>query len=216
MSPAQPTFSPRLTMRLFGEAEIVVDGSNPVQLPSRRAVWLLGILALRNGQPIERQRLAGLIWPDSSDASALHNLRQTLAGIRRSLGSAADLLANAFPRSILLKTGPEFWVDVIAFDSLSKESSFSSMEAAVELYRGPLLAGCDEPYLLEEREAREREYASLVERLGSRFASAQDHRKAIDAFRRVIATDPYRESAVRALMSSLVQSGEAAAALELY
>ena len=90
---SKPFELPELAIHLFGRMEVIVSGGDVARLPSRRAMWLLGILALRKGQPIERQSLAGIPWPDSSDARALHNLRQTLAGLPRVLGPAGEMIA---------------------------------------------------------------------------------------------------------------------------
>ena len=121
-----------LEILLFGSLEVRVEGKVVSRLPSRRAAWLLALLAIRNGRPIERNNLAGLLWPDSSDAAALHNLRQTLAGLRRALGPAGRLIETVSPRSILLRAGPELWVDAIEFDE-SCSGAVASLERAIQL-----------------------------------------------------------------------------------
>jgi DNA-binding SARP family transcriptional activator len=206
---------PALSLRLFGQAEAFCGGIS-TQLPSRRAGWLLAILALREGQPIERQSLAGLVWPDSSDDGALHNLRQTLAGLRRALGPAAELLTAVSPRSICMEMSDRIWVDALRFDKLAEATDPEAMERATDLYRGPLLEGCDEPFAIEHRGTRERAFLGLVERLAAHHSSHRDHSRAVALLRRAVATDPYHESAVRGLMTSLADSGEAPAALEAY
>lgn len=193
-----------------------VEGTVVERFPSRRAMWLLAILALRNGSPIERHNLAGLLWPDSTDTAALHNLRQTLAGLRRSLSPAGNLIETASPRSIFLRATDGVWIDTVEFVQASRETSFSGLERAISLYRGPLLAGCDEPFAREEREYRERTFVESAEKLAVQYASSHEFLAARDLLRRVIAADPYRESAYRALMRLLVESGETAAALDLY
>lgn len=205
-----------LTVRLFGPTELFTVGG-PIRLPSRRTAWLLAILAMRRGTPIERTALARMVWPDSADAAALHNLRQTLAGLRRALGPAGERLVAVSPRSIALVAGPGVWVDLWAFDdAVSQEDQVEAWEAAVEIARGSLLADCDEPFARLERETRERSLHELCERLALRHASMGEPARAAEAYRRVLAFDPFRESAARGLMSCLAQSGEAAAALEVY
>ena len=213
--PAQIT-GRELAIRLLGPPGVTVSEGDPATLPSRRSLWLLAILALRKGQPLERQRLAGLLWPDSPDSGALHNLRQTLAGLRRSLGTAGKYLATVSPRSIYLELTPEVWVDVLEFDTCAESESLTGLERAIDLYRGPLLGGCDEPFAIEERDLRERSFVAAAERVAAHFASLHDHRKAMEMLRRVIGVSPYRESAFRALMTSLAESGETGAALDLY
>ncbi len=76
---------PVLDLRLFGQVEVSVSGKNITSLLPKRALWLLAILALREGKPVERQSLAGMLWPEKTDEAALHNLRQLLAHLRRTL-----------------------------------------------------------------------------------------------------------------------------------
>ena len=204
-----------LTIRLFGSMEVTVDNLL-VQLPSRRSFWLLAILSLRNGQPIERSRLAGMLWPDSSDSASLHNLRQTLAGIRRSLGSMADCIVAVSPRSLLLQDSPEVWIDALEFDAACKAGDLSSLQHAVELYRGSILPECDEPFASQEREKREHLFLDITDRLAEKYEATQDQVRGTQILRRAIDIDPYRESAYRALIGSLAASGETNAALELY
>ena len=50
-------------------------------------VALVAFLAAHAGSPQLRQRIAGLFWPDSTDAQALTNLRRELHHLRNALGS---------------------------------------------------------------------------------------------------------------------------------
>src|SRR5579871_5736110 len=101
MAPRIPS-RPVLEVRLLGALSVRFAGAEEIRLPSRRAGWLLGALALREGKPIERQRLAGQIWADSPDDASLHNLRQTLSQLRKRL-DGIDLVIPSPPRSIALR-----------------------------------------------------------------------------------------------------------------
>ncbi len=52
-----------LAVLLFGTFEVRADGA-PVALTSSRAQSLLAYLALRQGTPQRRDRVAYLLWPD--------------------------------------------------------------------------------------------------------------------------------------------------------
>ncbi len=203
-----------LRIHLFGTVEAATcEGA--VSFPSRKASWLLAILALRNGSPIERQALAAMLWPDSTDPGALHNLRQTLVGLRRALGPAGRLIETIGARSILLRSGPWLWVDAIEFDRAATRGA-DYRERAVENYRAPLLADCDEPFARIERESREQAFLVLAERLGDDHRLAGRHAEAASIARRILAVDPFRESALRGLMASLAAAGGVGAALDEY
>ena len=113
---------PILRIRLFGSPEIRVCGSPLPPLHSRRGLWLLAILALRAGRPIDRLQLAGLLWPDSLDSTALHNLRQTLADLRRALSPAAICL-QAESKSLLALDVSTAHIDALAFDAAVAEGT---------------------------------------------------------------------------------------------
>ena len=65
-----------LTIRLLGAFEVQVDGQplGPVRL--RAVEWLLALLVLRPGRDVPRAWLAGTLWPGSSEANGLYNLRR--------------------------------------------------------------------------------------------------------------------------------------------
>jgi DNA-binding SARP family transcriptional activator len=80
---ADPSACP-LTIRLFGRFEAQVHGAPLPHLRTRKAAWLLALLALQNGRPVERDWLAQLLWPESPHFR--ESLRQRLKDLRRALG----------------------------------------------------------------------------------------------------------------------------------
>jgi len=73
-----------LYVSLLGEQAITEDGTS-VQARSSRAVALVAFLAAHAGAPQSRQRIAGMFWPESTDAQALANLRRELYHLRQIL-----------------------------------------------------------------------------------------------------------------------------------
>jgi len=68
-----------LHVSLLGEQSITGggDGAGP-RTRSSRSVALVAFLVVHAGSPQPRQRIAGLFWPESTDAQALTNLRREL------------------------------------------------------------------------------------------------------------------------------------------
>jgi DNA-binding SARP family transcriptional activator len=64
-----------LRIYCLGQFRVEVDGQ-PVAIPSRPAQSLFAYLALHSGLVHRREKLAGLLWPDSSDENARAYLRQ--------------------------------------------------------------------------------------------------------------------------------------------
>ena len=78
-----------LHVSLLGAQSITEDATGTVRTRSSRTVALVAYLALHAGAPQTRQRIAGLFWPDSTDAQALTNLRRELHHLRQRAGRRA-------------------------------------------------------------------------------------------------------------------------------
>src|SRR5689334_1841660 len=205
MSQKEPAL-PLLDIGLFGSVRVAVQGKDVTAFLTRRAALILAILALREGKPIERWRLAGMVWPESPDATALHNLRQTLSPLRNALGAAKDLLKTVSPRSLLLEKAPTVRVDVWQFDEVIREGTQSSLQRAIELHTNPLLIDCEEPFATHERDARSASFLNACDQLGTHLLEQKQFSGAIAIFQKALAEDNYRESACRAMMTALAGS----------
>src|SRR5262249_26946666 len=107
-------------------------------------------------------------------------------------------------------------VDLLAFDQAIARGDVASLEQAISLYRGPLLEGCVEEWVFQERLAREQAYLGALERLAAQAIERGEPAGAERALRLAVAVDPLRESAQRALMQALADGGNYAAAAQVY
>ncbi len=73
-----------LEVRLLGKFEIKRDGK-PVAISSRPAQSLFAYLILSAGTAHRREKLAGMLWPDSLEETARDNLRHALWRVRKVL-----------------------------------------------------------------------------------------------------------------------------------
>lgn len=214
MSEADRSTAP-LVIRLFGAMEVKRQGRPLPPLRARAGRWLLALLALQHDRDVERDALAALLWPDSSEEQAAYNLRRNLTDLRRALGPDAARLRSPTLRTLRLDlTGAD--VDLTAFDDAITRGGVSDLEQAIALYRGPLLEDCLENWAVAERAAREQEYLSALETLADRAITDGDPARAERYLRRAIACDPFRESAQRALMRCLAEQGQHAAVSLVY
>lgn len=198
-----------LEIRLFGPLDVRVHGEPVRPLRSRRGGWLLALLALRQGREVERGWLATRLWPESPPDTALANLRRTLLDLRGALGPAKACLRA--PSAHTLRLDSRVFCDAVAFDACLTAGDQASLEAAIELYRAPLLEGCAEEWATPERELREQQFLKALEKLASSAMARGDHAVAARHLRRAINVDPLRESAHRALMEALARAGDYAA-----
>src|SRR5271157_4288457 len=149
-----------LHVTLLGEQAITDDGTGSVRMRSSRTVALVAFLALHAGSPQARQRIAGLFWPDSTDAQALTNLRRELHHLRQVLGDEPSLVVT--PRDLCWRDTDTCRVDVRIFDIERKAALAAAVAddgdgvlrhaaSAIAEYRGDLLPGVYEDWLLAAR-----------------------------------------------------------------
>src|SRR5438034_1455844 len=97
----------------FSLCSATEGGSTPVVVSPRKARALIAYLAMHAGEPVERERLADLLWSDVSDGDARHNLRQCIVTLKR---LRPDLLIVK-RSSVALAVDPAS-VDVLRFAEL--------------------------------------------------------------------------------------------------
>ncbi len=212
---SEPTEPPRLEIDLFGPLSIRVNGTPLPPMPSRKGAYLLALLTLRHGREVERDYLAGLLWPDSDQEKALFNLRQMLLRVRQALGDEAWRI-DAPSRHTLRLDLRGASADVVEFDAELSRSEPEAWRTAVARYRGPFLEGCSEQWAFSPRREREDAYVAALEKLSAEAVSHGDYAAAQSYLRRVIAVDPLHEGAYRSLMQALASAGEYAEATHLY
>src|SRR4051794_38594505 len=104
-----------LEVRLLGELDLRIGDTALPALESGRAESLLAYLLLHRDAPQPRQRLAFLLWPDSSGAQARTNLRQVLHRLRRAL-PGADGFLEITPRTLRWRPDSPLRLDVAMFE----------------------------------------------------------------------------------------------------
>jgi DNA-binding SARP family transcriptional activator len=204
-----------LRIRLLGELDLRL-GEEPLPLGSARAESLLAYLLLHRDTPQPRQRLAFLLWPDSSESQARTNLRHVLHVLRRTLPDA-DRFLEVTPRALRWREDAPWWLDVAAFEEAvalagrapDGAGELPALREAAGLYRGDLLgSGNDERLRRDHLQALER----LVELLEAREEPAE----AIGFAERLLRADPLREATYRSLMRLHDARGDRARALRAY
>ena len=218
-----------IRLRLLGTPIVERDGNPLPPFKSRKVLALLAYLALNPGAH-PRSRLAGLLWSDSSEKKALDNLRFALWNLTETLGVntfTADRISVAWQSNAHVSLDTDEFRAAIRVAEASHNpltpAILAALESIGELYRGDLLAGFDLPRDVLFNEWLQRQRACLRElavdalyRL-ARHHTAQHHfAPAITATRRLLAMDPWREEAHRALMNLLARDGQRRAALAQY
>jgi DNA-binding SARP family transcriptional activator len=197
---------PALRVALLGELSLQLGGARLPPLESARAESLLAYLLLHRDAAQPRARIAGRLWPDSSEAQARTNLRHVLHTLRRALPEAEHCLEVT--ARTLRWSGP-VELDVAAFESAL---ALGDHAAAVAIYAGDLLEGSGDEWVRHERERLKSLYLAALERL----AAGADDRRAVEYAERLVRADPLREESYRLLMRLHDAHGEPTRALRVY
>src|SRR5499427_10287858 len=104
-----------LHVSLLGEQAITDDRPGGVRARSSRTVVLVAFLVSHAGSAQPRQHIAGLFWPESTDAQALTNLRRELHHLRQVLGDEPSLVVTS--RDLCWRDTATCRVDLRVFDT---------------------------------------------------------------------------------------------------
>jgi DNA-binding SARP family transcriptional activator len=209
--------SPRFALSLLGRFKLSgPDGV--IDLPSKKLAGLLAYLACSAPRPQRRETLSALLWGSHFDLQAKQNLRQALFRLRKALGPDA-LDSDAEVVSI---NAAVIACDVSRFEALVRDGSRDALNAAADLYRGPLV---DDVVITEEgwSDWLTAERAKLLElalgafvRLGEQELAGGRAERALSAGRRAIALNTMREDVHRLIIRALAATGRKAEALNHY
>ena len=206
---------PPLQIALLGPFSVRIGNKPLPPLRTRKGQWLFAMLALRHGRTVAREWLAETLWPESTESQALANLRLSLTDLRRALGEQAERIGSPTTQTLCLDLkGAE--MDLIAFSTAVQSDDPALWERGVDTYRGVLLEGCTEEWVLPERQAHEQAFLCLLERLAAREQSEGKPMAAVRHLRRALTADPFAESVHCSLMQALADAGDFASATQHY
>src|ERR1700744_2346037 len=213
-----------LHVSLLGEQAITEDGIN-VAARSSRVVALVAFLAAHAGLPQSRQRIAGMFWPESADAQALTNLRRELHHLRQILRDDRSLVVTS--RDLCWCDTDTCSVDLRVFTTARAAAQLADAAgddaavlahaaAAVDCYKGELLPGVYDEWLLETRSELDHECADLCDLLGAARGRAGGLPGALGVARPRIQLQPLEETGYRTLMLLQADLGDRAGAVSTY
>ncbi len=201
-----------LELRILGQFDVQLDGKT-IDIASRPAQSLFAYLCFHQSVQHRREKLAGMLWPDSDESNARSNLRHALWRLGESVGKG-QFLADKL--SISINPNADLWVDVAEFEAVSDDDSLEAVLSAVQLYQGELLPGFYEDWVELERERLRAAYDRKVELLIALQLDAGRWAAAVQWAERWIAQGHVPESAFRSLMIAHRALGDSAKVVSTY
>src|SRR5215216_216029 len=140
-----------LEVRMLGTFEVKYK-NKAINIASRPAQSLFAYLILKVGTSHRREKLAGLLWPDSLEETARDNLRHALWRLRKVLESASSTrFLHADDLTIKFESS-DYWLDAAALEKVSENVSADELIAVLSEYQGELLPGFYDDWVVLERE----------------------------------------------------------------
>jgi WD40 repeat protein/DNA-binding SARP family transcriptional activator len=208
-----------LQVRLFGQFDLRADGKK-ITIPTRAGQSLFACLILNAGTPDRREKLAGMFWPDTSDENARRNLRQELWRIRKAISAQAPAAPDyLLTEEITIAFDPnvDYWLDVAQFERTSGvDASASELMQQLALYRGDLLPGFYDDWVVLERERLQARHEQLLQALLERLIAEQLWSAVVEWSERWIASGQTPEPAYRALLLAYGAHGDRAKVVSTY
>ncbi len=205
-------------IRLLGVPQIRIEERTVTEWRSRKALALFGYLVMNPARQL-RSQLATLFWGDSAETTARTNLRINLSHLNQLLPGCLNITRETveFAPTVPCR------VDALEFAQLLAGNDAQTLEAAIALWRGELLAGLEEidahgfwEWLSLERGLWREKCLTAYDRLIQLYLAQGRATAATDAARGLITLDPLREKSQQYLMTALVEQGERRQALHEY
>ncbi len=216
----------QLYIHLFGEMQAVWSDGQTLQLsPSTQS--LFAYLILFHERSHSRESLTNLFWEDVPLKNARRRLSTTLWRLRKELPKDAPCLTISGSGNVQFAYNNSQWIDILSFEEKANRGlrlpmkqmgtgDASLLEKAISLYRGNLLDGYYDEWVLRERERLHLLYLRTLSRLMRYYGWKNELTKGIQYGQRLLDVDPLREQIHRELMSLYMKKGERRLAIQQY
>jgi TolB-like protein/DNA-binding SARP family transcriptional activator/Tfp pilus assembly protein PilF len=204
------------SLKLFGGVTLLEEsGPVPGRAAQRHRLALLALLARAGARGLTREKLSGLLWPDTASERARQLLSDSVYRINAALGGDVILASGED-----LRHNPErLSCDVVDFESALDRGE---RRAAVSLYSGAFLDGFSLPdneafdhWVDAERERLRRAYSGALEALANEAEETGDLVAARDWLRQLADHEPYSSRVTLRLIAVLELLGERGGALQV-
>lgn len=205
-----------LEIRLFGAVRVASGGQTREIDIAPSVQVLLAYLLLHRSAAHPRERLLDALWPEVEPDLARSRLSTTVWRLRRQIGGPAggDLVLSSTAGDLQLNPTAELCLDVAAFEEAALRflkapdgAPTEEIDRALGLCQQELMVGhyCDwvAAERMRLRDLKERCLSRLVER----HAAAGRDEQTIDRATDLLALDPLREDAHRAVMAAQIRLG---------
>ena len=221
---------PSLAMYCLGSFRVYQDDHLITEWESQKAKCILKYLAAHRGNPIFKDVLMDVFWPEAEPEAARRNLHQAIYSLRQTLRRGRPNFQHIQFESDCYLLNPEtrIWLDFEEFEKHVKggqqlEAAGQLVEAMREysvaegLYSGRFLEeDLYEDWPSLQREQIESKYLGIVDRLSKYYLEQAEYTAAMALCQKILAQDNCREEAHRRLMQCYLAQGQRYLAVRQY
>ena len=187
---------------------------------TRKTGVLFGFLAYHSERSHPREMLAELLWPEARGNASRNSLSQALSSLRHELSRSEQpidevLLADRATVQLHGNTDVAAFVQAVKTEG-TQERRLEALVRGTALYRGELLPGHYDDWILAERSRLRDLFLQANHELVTLLRRVGDLRGAISAAHRGVREDSLSEAAMRDLMVAHFEAREPQLALRAY
>lgn len=209
--PASSAIRLRNSLRLRTFGGLWIEDAEPAPALGPRRMALLAVIAAAGRRGVSRDRVVGILWPESEEEQARHALSQTLYSLKRDTGRE------------WIVAGPHLSLDAAITSDVSDLGdalATKDYETASDLYTGPFLEGFYLPgapeferWVDDERARLRAEVMRAAERAVAHAERQGDPGDAVRFWTRLTELDPLSARYAAGRMRAHAAAGDRASAL---
>ena len=216
-----------LELNFLGKVRIKLDDQDISSKVSSKSAALMAVLLLQKHKKIDRDRLAGYLWPESAEDAAKYNLRYNLWQLKKLLYSAVQEESFLIVTKTTCQVNERFLyrcdlcealrIDIAAEDDVTK-LEYVRQITQEDFFRGQYFAGCDEleELIIMQRYCLENKRLALLKKLVEIYGEKGQDALCLSALQDLEEIDPYDEGAAERRIGILIEQGNYNEAVRYY
>lgn len=213
------------TFHLLGPITVIDPAGQPLSVGSPRRRAMLAALLVHAGTSLTVERLVDMLWPDPPPPTAATMVHGTVSAIRRALDAVAPHIIVTRDGGYLLDAPPER-VDAARFEraldvgrrllATAPRQASSLLAEALAEWRGPALAGVEEPFARAAAARWDELRVQCYELHADAELRLNRHDAVVARLEELAAAHPLREELCAQLIVALYRCGRQTDALAAY
>lgn len=201
-------------IELFGGLRVVRKSYQISKFQTQKTGAMVAMLAIEPGKKLSREHIATTLWREGEGRAIRNRLNQAVSSVRRQIhlpGDEAGLIIQANHNYVWFADGTVH-TDLQEFDRLLEGGEphldrLQALELALDLYRGPVMDGYSEEWLLQHRLNYELKFSTVLRELITIKSQSGKWESALTNAERLVALDSLDDSAHVLLMQCQLATG---------